>query len=49
MRQQAVLRYCISLKESFSDAITFTVINKYNKGAVVQIATVLQPICYVVC
>ena len=49
MRQQTVLRFCISLKETFANTITITVINKYAKGAAVQIATVFQPICYVVC
>ena len=49
MRQQTVLRFCIRLTETFSNAITFMVINKYDKGTVVQIATVFQPICYVVC
>ena len=29
--------------------MTFTVINKYDKGAVVQIATVFEPIWHVVC
>ena len=37
----------MSLKETFSKAITFTVINKYGEGAIVQIGTVFQPICYV--
>ena len=49
MRQQTVLRFCISLKDTLSNAITFTVINKYGKGAIVHIPTVLEPICYVAC
>ena len=32
-----VLRFCISLRETFSNSIAFTVINKYGKGVVVQI------------
>ena len=48
MSLQTVLRFFISLKGTFSNAITFTVINKYGKGAVVQIAMLFQPICYVV-
>ena len=40
MCQQKALGFCISLKETFSDATTFTVINKYSKGAVIQLATV---------
>ena len=49
MRYKSVLPFCISLKETFSNDINFTVSNKYGKGAVVQIATVFQIICYVVC
>ena len=49
MAEKRVLRFCISLKMSLSNAITFTVINKYGKGALVQIAGVFQSICYVVC
>ena len=49
MGQQTVLRFCISLKKAFANAITFKVINKCGKRAVVHIATVFQPICYVVC
>ena len=48
MRQQTVLRFGISLKETFSNAINLTVINKYGKGAVIQIATVFKPISCVV-
>ena len=48
MCKQKALGFCVSLKETFSDATTFTVINKYCKGAAVQIATVCWPICRVV-
>ena len=30
----------MSIRETFSNSISFTVINKYNKGAVMQISTV---------
>ena len=43
------LRFFVSLKGTFSNAITFTVINKSGKCAVVQVATVFQPILHVVC
>ena len=49
MCQQTVLGFWVSLKETFSSATTFTVINKYSKGAAIQIATVFRPICLVVC
>ena len=49
MYQKTVLGFCISLKETFSNAIIFTVINKHGKGVLVQVATVFRPICYVVC
>ena len=41
MRKETILRFAMSLKESFSNTFTFTVINKYGKGAVAQIAIVL--------
>ena len=44
-----MLRYCISVNETFSYAINFTVSNTYGKDAVVQIATVFQAICHVDC
>ena len=40
MCQQTALGFCVSLKKTFSNATTFTVINKYCKGAAIQIATV---------
>ena len=49
MCQQTTLGFCVSLKETFSNKTTFTVINKYWKSAVIQIATVFRPICRVVC
>ena len=49
MCQQTVFGFCMSLKGTFFDVITFTVINKYGKQATIQIATVFRPICHVVC
>ena len=44
MRQETVSRLCVSVREIFSDPITFRDINKYAKRAAVQISTVLvQP------
>ena len=39
---KTVLRFCLALKETFSNSITFTVINNFCKSAVVQIPTVFQ-------
>ena len=36
---KTVLLFCILLKETFSNSITFRVINKYGKRAVAKIAT----------
>ena len=49
MCQQIVLGFCVLLKETFSNATTFTVPIKYFKGAIIQIAIVLRPIFLVVC
>ena len=35
------LIFCIALKETFLNSITFTVMNRYAKGAVLQIVTVV--------
>ena len=48
MGYQIDLGFCLSLKDTFSIATTFTVINKYSNGAVIEIATVVRPICRVV-
>ena len=39
MFSQAVLRFFISLRETFSNSVAFSVIIKYGKGAMVQIST----------
>ena len=49
MCQQTVLRFCIELRYTFSDWIMLRVINKYDKGTVVQIATVFVPVDHLVC
>ena len=49
MCQQTVLGFWVSLKETFSSATTFTVINKSSKGAVIHIATLFRPIFLVLC
>ena len=49
MCQQTVLRFCVSLKVNFFNAPTLKVFNKYCKRDAIQIATVFQPICHVVC
>ena len=38
------MRFCIALKETFSNSITFTVISKYGTGAVIQNPTVFGPV-----
>ena len=48
MGYQIASGFCLSLKDTFSIATTFTVINKYWKFAVIQIPTVFRPICRVV-
>ena len=49
MYQQTVLRFCMSPRETFSNSITFTVINKSGKGAVLEIETVFRPNYHVAC
>ena len=49
MSWQTVIRFCMSLRETFSSSITFSQINKYGKYRVVQIATVFRPIYRVAC
>ena len=43
MCSETVRRFCILLKETFSNSIALTLINKYAKSAVVQISTVFGP------
>ena len=39
----------MSLRETLSNSITFTLINEYGKGAVVEIETVFWPVYHVAC
>ena len=39
--------FFISLRETFSNGIAFTLINRYGKGAVVQISAVFWPVEHV--
>ena len=41
------MRLWMRLKQAFSDSITFKMIPKYGNGAVVQIATVFEPVYHV--
>ena len=47
MCSQTVRRFCILLRDTFSNSITFTVINKYAEGAVAQISTVFGLVYHV--
>ena len=47
MSEQTVLRCCISLRETLSNSIAFTVINKYDNRAAVKICTVFGPVYHV--
>ena len=44
MRQQTLLRLCISVTEFFCNPIAFRAINNYAKDGVVQISTALVPV-----
>ena len=49
MGKQAVLRFCMSLRETFSTSVSFAEINKYGKGASVQLLIVFRPVYHVRC
>ena len=49
MCEQTVLRFCISLRVTFSNSISIAVINRYNTGAAVQIGTVFERTYRVAC
>ena len=49
MCQQTVLRFCIGLKETFYNSSAFTLVSKYDKGAVVKNATMFGPVYHVAC
>ena len=44
-----VLKRSPKIKETFSKSIILTMINKYDKGAVMQISTVFRPVYHVPC
>ena len=47
MRQQAVPRFGMSIRETFSSSVALAVSNEFGQGAVMQISTVLQEVYYV--
>ena len=49
MCYETVLGICLLLKETFSNGTTFKVINKYFKGAAIQIGILFRPIFHVIC
>ena len=49
MFQQAVPRYGMSVKQTFSNSFASAVINKYDKGALVEISTVFVHVYNVAC
>ena len=49
MYSQAVPRFCVSVREIFSSSIDLTVINKFDKGAVMQISARLEHVYHVAC
>ena len=49
MCYQAVPRFGMSIRESFLNSIDLAVINEYDKGAVMLIATVLGHVYLVAC
>ena len=44
---KTVLRFCMSLTQTFCKSIAFTVINKYGKGGVLDISTKFEHIYHV--
>ena len=44
---EIVLRFCMSLTVTFYKSIAFTVINKYGKGAAMQISTMFGRVYHV--
>ena len=42
--KKQLLRFCISMTETFSNSNAFPLINKYGTGAVVQMSTILVPV-----
>ena len=49
MCQQKVLRLYMSLRVTFSNSITFTMMNEYGKQASIEIESVFRPGYHVAC
>ena len=49
MCYEAVPRFGMSINETFSNSIDLAVINEYDKGAMMQISTVLWHVYHVPC
>ena len=49
MCSEVVPRFGVSIRETFSNSIALPVLNKYDKGALVQISTVFGPVYHVAC
>ena len=49
MCEQAVPRFGMLIRETFSKSIDLAVINEYPKGAVTQMSTMLRHTYYVAC
>ena len=49
MSEQTVLRFPVSLRGTLSNSLTFTMIIKYGKGAVIKIESVFGPVYHVAC
>ena len=47
MCSQAVPRFSMSIKETYSNSISLTVTNEYDRGAVMQISTMLVLIYHI--
>ena len=49
MCSEAVPRFCMSIRETFSNPIDLAVIIEYDKGGVMHISTVLWHVYHVAC
>ena len=49
MSKQAIPRFGMSTRESFSNQISLPVTNKYHKGAVMQISTLFVHVYHIAC
>ena len=49
MCQQKVLRLCMSVRVTFYNLMTFTLMNEYGKGAGVDTESVVRAVYHVVC